>query len=260
MSPIWLADSLLQLPPAGNGDHYLRNYLRQAVCELRFPTLLSLAENRMPASFAMALRKVYPVQETMIEVGVNMGARTDSSYHHAFRSNNGLWVVTLKSSSVSIETTRYTRFEEMLARVKMVTDALVPVIDSEFFTRIGLRYINLVETSTPLLQDWVCQALVYPLALGMFKRVGESSGRLQMQAEDGGCLLQHGLRLKPGASSLPGEPVPTPDYVIDIDVFRQDVAVADAQAAIERAHGQAFALFDWTLGPKARDFLSQART
>ena len=43
--------------PASGPAHYERNFIRQAVCELRFPTLYELEAPKPPASFALALRK-----------------------------------------------------------------------------------------------------------------------------------------------------------------------------------------------------------
>ena len=58
--------------PAMGPAHFIRNFIDQAVCELRFPTLYELEGPKPPAKFALALRKEYPIQE-LVE-SVNLGS------------------------------------------------------------------------------------------------------------------------------------------------------------------------------------------
>lgn len=248
------ADLLVKLA-SENASRFTRDYLRQAVCELRFPTLLSLAGAKPPTSFATALRHQYPILDAANEVTVNLGANAESVTHHVFRSVKGTWTVTLKPSAAVIETTRYTSYAELRERSAQVIAALQPVIDSDFFTRIGLRYVNLVETSGERLSEWINPQLLGPIDTGLFSGICEYAGKFGVQADDGGCLLQHGLRMKQPPFGREGADTPLPDYVIDIDVFRHEVAIADALPVIDRAHSQEFAVFDWAMGPRARAYL-----
>ena len=56
MTPNWNADSLINIH-SKNVDQYKQNFLRQAVCELRFPTLMELGDPRPPSTLFKALRK-----------------------------------------------------------------------------------------------------------------------------------------------------------------------------------------------------------
>lgn len=258
MATTWHADSLLTMPSTANQGQYTRNYLQQTVCELRFPTLLSLADPRPPERFANALRKLYPIHGLVSEVTVNIGSpQHASSLGHQFKTASGHWAVSLKSNSLTVETNQYTRFEDLLARLRVVIDAALPVIDSDFFTRVGLRYINLVRTTGLGMTQWVNPQLTQSLDAQQFSGVAEYSGRLQLSAPDGGLLLQHGLAHKQdNARAEPARPAQMPDYVIDIDAFRNEVAVDDVSLAVQRCHDQAFTLFDWSLGPLAKAHLA----
>lgn len=245
------------MPLSASRGQYRRNFLQQTVCELRFPTLMGLADSRPPEKFANALRKAYPIYGVVSEVTVNIGTpQHAASLAHQFKTANGHWAVSLKSSVLSLETTRYTSFEELLSRLNMVLEAALPVIDSDFFTRVGLRYINLVKTNGDQMTDWVNEQLTHPLGGQLFTGVAEYSGRLQLVAPDGGMLLQHGLAQKQAVALAPGEPGPMPDYLIDIDVFRNEVAASDVPLALQRGHDQVFTLFDWALGPLAKAHLA----
>lgn len=252
MSSTWEADGLVTLR-SENLDRYKRNFLRQAVCEFRFPTLMELGDPRPPVSLVTALRKEYPHLELANEVTLGIGGGTPGSNNtHIFRSAKLTWTVSLKQSILTIETTAYTEYAQMKERVLRVVDAASKIIDSDFFTRVGLRYINVIDSGTDPRDGWVNPALIAPIDSGNFLGIQEYAGKLQLGAPDGGCLLQHGIRIKQPHS---GEPVP-PEYVLDIDTYRNEVSLSDTATVLDAMHSQTFELFDWAIGPKARDFLS----
>lgn len=248
----WEADSLVANRSV-NVDRYKRNFLRQVVCEFRFPTLMELGGDRPPASFVTALRKEYPNLElgNEFKLGIGVGT-TGASHSHLFHSPKVNWTVSLKQSAFSIETTTYTDFAQMKQRVLRVVDAASKVIDSDFFTRIGLRYINTVARGEDPADGWINPDLVAPLRSHQFSGVNDYAGKLQLASPDGGCLLQHGIRLK---EKQVDEAI-SPEYSIDIDVFRTEVELSDVEAALDALHSQAFDIFDWAIGDKARDYLS----
>ncbi|MGN6829754.1 TIGR04255 family protein [Paucibacter sp. M5-1] len=254
MNPTWEADTLVAVR-SKNVDRYKRNYLRQAVCELRFPTLMELGAARPPEKFVTALRKDYPYLELQNEVTLALGSvSSGSNSTHVFRSAKLNWTVSLKESAVSIETTAYTEYAQMREKVLRVVDAATKVIDSDFFTRVGLRYINVIEGTDDPRNGWVNHQLVAPIVGTNFKGIGEYAGKLQLVAGDGGCLLQHGIRV----SRQQKDASIHPEYMLDVDVFRNEVAVDDVSAALDVMHSQAFDVFDWSLGEKAREYLSSA--
>lgn len=256
MTRTWDADSLVT-PRNENVDRYKRNFLRQAVCEFRFPTLMELGSGRPPAAFVSAIRKEYPhmeqANELMLSMGTNSPSQSVSS--HIFRSAKLNWTVSLKESSFSVETTSYTTFAQMKERVSRVIDAAAKIIDSDFFTRIGLRYINVIDSVHDPVDGWVNPQLVAPLQSGALRGVQEYAGKIHVAAEDGGCLLQHGIHLKVQA----GNKGLIPEYTLDIDAFRNVVALNEALDALDGAHAQAFSMFDWAIGEAAREYLSKVR-
>ena len=70
-------------------------------------------------------------------------------------------------------------------------------------------------------------------------------------ADDGGCLLQHGIILKQKQTA--GESIP--EYLLDIDAFRNDVQLSNIGKTLDAIHSQVFDIFDWAIGPKAREYL-----
>jgi uncharacterized protein (TIGR04255 family) len=253
MSARWKAEDLV-LTRSQNVDRFKRNFLKQAVCELRFPTLMELGEQRPPSSFVKALRKDYPHLELNNEVTFGIGGgNAGSSNIHIFRSSKMNWSVSLKQNALSIETTSYSGFDNLRERILQIIDAAEIIIDSDFFTRIGLRYINVVKSGDEEVTKWINPLLTNPITSESFRGINEFSGRIQLMAEDGGCLLQHGIQLNNPTPDTP----PKPDYLIDIDTYRSEVSLSNTATSIDIMHRQAFDIFDWTLTDRARDFLSE---
>lgn len=154
--------------PLARSANYARNFIKQAVCELRFPTLYELEAARPPVSFAQALRKEYPIQELMETVNLGGGSLPARANVHSFRSKRQRWTVTLGAAFVKLETLHYGAFAEFKERLALVLKAAAPVIDSDYFTRVGLRYINSVPYVRERIDQWVNPGLVGPLAGGIY--------------------------------------------------------------------------------------------
>lgn len=216
---------------------------------------MELGEQRPPASFVKALRKDYPHLELNNEFTIGMGSSNNTPNNvHIFRSPKLNWNITLKQSALTIETTAYAGFEGFRQRIRKVIEAAEPIIDADFFTRIGLRYINTVHSHNEELTEWINPALTAPLTSDIFTGISDFGGRIQMLADDGGCMFHHGITFP---QSSPGT-LPKPDFLLDIDTFRSEVTVSDALSAIDVMHRQAFDVFDWALTEKARIYLSDA--
>lgn len=257
MSSSWEADALVALRST-HVDQYKRNFLRQVVCELRFPTMMELGDPKPPSSLVAALRKEYPHLDMANEVTIGIGVGPSGTNHsHIFRSAKLTWTVSIKQSSLSVETTAYTDYAALKERVLRVVHAAASVIDTDFFTRVGMRYINVIDCGEDPSDGWVNPALVMPLRAGVFNNVAEYAGKLQLFAEDGGCLLQHGVQLK---TTKRGSGPVAPEYFVDIDGYRNEVTVSETESALDAIHAQAFDVFDWALGEKSREFLSSSTT
>lgn len=238
----------LTLPPVEKA-RYAKNFLRQAVCELRFPTLFELEGARPPASFARALRKDYPTYHANDDLSVGPNG-VDKSHLHVFSSLKVGWSVTLRAASITLETTRYESFDDFRKRLDLVVDAASQIIDSEYFTRIGLRYVNVVPTGEDSLSDWIHSGLVGLHESDIFGGAVEYSGRIAGPGELGGYLLNHGIA--GDANSRKRE------YVIDMDFSAHDVEVDESMQIVDSLHSQAYRLFNWSLGPKAIQQLNRS--
>ncbi len=245
MEPSATPEKTLSVPNVGSA-HYKRNFIRLAVCELRFPTLFELELERPPLAFSKAVRKEYPTHDLLTNVNVNMGGVAQANAH-AFRSKKGRWTVTLRAAALSLETSFYDSFDEFAERLAFVVKAAEGTIDSEFLTRVGLRYINAVPCGPEVVGEWINPALVGPLAAWTYGTVNEFWQRVQGPTPVGGFTFQHGVQVPPGS--------PPREYLLDYDFFKEDVVVADTLAVVKKLHELEFSMFHWCLGPKAKEHL-----
>jgi len=241
----------LKLPPVEHAD-YEKNFVRTAVCELRFPALLEL-ETRPPDALQKALRKDFPLyQKRKAVTGIMIGGDTDFQLRHHFESKEKKWTVAFHSSSIALETTAYRGFLDFEERLGRVLKAVEPIIDADFFTRVGLRYINaLPYTSAAEFEGWVNPELAGTLVKGPFGDVAAFWQEARGVAERGSFSFRHGLA---EADS------PRREYILDFDFYDENVEVGDVPAAVKDLHDASYRLFRWAAGPKTIEALGQVVT
>lgn len=235
----------LAVPQRGPA-RYARNFVMLAVCELRFPTLFELEADTPPLEFAHALRKLYPEHNLVKSLTVGPGSARGNQAH-SFSGKTG-WTVTLRSSTLTLECTRYVSFEDFCERLRPLLEAAKSVIDSDFFTRVGLRYQNALPYEQDSVADWINPDLVGALGRGVFGAPGEHSGRVVGSIDGGGFALMHGLGMDARQNIA---------YILDLDLYAMDVKFDEAMTTIQRLHCREFDLFSWCLGAKAEGYLGR---
>ncbi|MEJ8827103.1 TIGR04255 family protein [Variovorax humicola] len=250
---------------------FARNFIRQAVCELRFPTLFDLEGAKPPPSFAQALRKEYPHLNVVNSINLAPGQLSSTANSHTFRSKDHKWTITLRSAAVVLETSHYSSFSEFRDRLEFLLKAAEKVIDSDFFTRIGLRYINTVPYTREAIGKWINPALVGPLMEGIYGDPIEYAGRVIGLTEVGGFLFQHGVAnqlnrqqsigdLGIGQGQIPNYEAPIQlEYSLDFDLYAEDVQLVDAIKTVNRLHDLEYSFFYWALGPEAKNDLGPSK-
>lgn len=239
-------------PPEVKRVRYQSNFIKTAVCELRFPTLLEL-EMKAPTVFQAKIRKGYPFYERQVvdEVG---GPEVSREVRYIFQSKDRNWTVTLKSFALALETSKYVDFEDFFSRFKQILDSARDIIDSDFFTRVGLRYVNWIPVEDEDLDGWIRGDLISPLTGGVLGAPQRFSGIVQGYMEGGGQYsLRHSLR-----SEQVNEKT-RQTYVLDFDYFSENVEVGNVPALVQGFNKINFALFSWCLGDKAKKRLGEGK-
>lgn len=234
--------------PAAERVQFERNFITSAVCELRFPILLEY-ESAPPVQLQKLLRKKYPIYSRQRETSIGPG-EVEHKYKFLFRSRKPGWAVAFGSSSIALETNRYLNFEDFENRLTKLLDQTAALIDSDFFTRVGLRYINEIPLDDGNLDGWVRDELVSPLATGIYGRVDQFFQEIRGHTEIGGYSFRHGI-----ARSDNGDPV----YQLDYDLFKENVSIDAVKTLITHLNELSFKFFYWSIGPQSREVLGEAR-
>jgi len=159
---------------------FKKNPLDSVVCQLRFPPILRI-DTEIPSEFQEAIRQEFPNYEEEIEFEQQItpmieaaGSRFElkvskpsSAKNHSFSSEDNNWRINLTRTFMAITATRYTRWEHMQSFFAVPLRSLLRIYNPPFFTRIGLRYIDVFCRSKLGLDgvDWA--DLVEPYFLGI---------------------------------------------------------------------------------------------
>ena len=111
---------------------YARAPLVEVICQLRFPTILSIGAKE-PAEFQEAIRKDFP----------QYAARQEQLPPKV--SEDGRWKLNLTQGFIALSTLSYTRWEDFATRLDRPLAQFIQLYQPAFFERIGLRYVNAVS-------------------------------------------------------------------------------------------------------------------
>ncbi len=220
---------------------YTVNPLEQVICQLRFPPILRI-QAETPAGFQEHIRSEFPQYQEKTEFAAilppelvqvlnqeEIQSLKPSQKLYVFASSDETLAVGLTSGSVSLTSSNYERWESYIDRLKLVLDALKEEYNPAHFTRIGLRYRNLIQREVLELQDveWpdlLNKNLVRELATpGMAEAIEDIAHRilLRVDASQVKVHIQHGLARDPDTNQFVG-------YGIDSDFFIEGETDVDA--------------------------------
>jgi uncharacterized protein (TIGR04255 family) len=243
---------LLTIPEVGKVACQ-QNFIQTAVCELRIPTVLEL-DTSSPNKFVKTLKREYPLYSKNRDFAVNFGPSPAShALSHTLTDRKRRWVATFKSSALTLETTRYQGFDDFHERLMKIIDASSEDRDSDFFVRVGLRYIDFLPIGQDDLEGWINKNLATALLDGTYGSVKEFWQTIRGDTASGGYTLRHGLQ--DTAPPQPGAQRGQMSYVLDMDFYREDVEEADVGGLLRSLHNEAFSLFAWAIGDKAREHM-----
>ena len=253
--------------------------LSRVICQLRFPSVLKI-ESSIPADFQERIRGRFPVFEKSNQILPTLPAGIPPNFaellagqavgaSNRFATEDGKSTIELSSSSIGFSEGNYTRWEAFRETIDLSLRALIEIYRPAYFTRIGLRYINLVNREKIGLEDahWaslLSKDISSELSIPFFERnIDEFQKLIRINNPNGqgGFLLQHGIVKDQNATSKV--------YSIDFDFYhdkRTEVNLALAIAdELHRLSGRAFRwaisdLLHSSLGPTAVDADEESRT
>jgi uncharacterized protein (TIGR04255 family) len=235
-----MSDQGLNLPNVTLPE-FNRNFIRTAVCELRFPILLEL-EKSPPVKFHNSLRKDFPLFER--RASFNLGTESKESAY-VFSSKDKKWTLSVKPASISLETSQYSSYTDFKTNLKKITAAAKDFIESSFYTRIGLRYIDIIEFDTPL-DAWLNKDIIAPLAAGKYGQVARTWHIMRGVTNNTSYTFQYGVREEEKQ-----------EFTLDFDFYQESVESDKAIDTIDSLHKESLKLFRWCLGEKSISHLTK---
>lgn len=244
---------------------YKKNPLAEVICQLRFPTILRIGAGE-PADFQDKIRKYYPIyglQEPSLELPqltkelaailgqINMPIPPGSATHR-FYTKDSQRFISLSRDFLALVETKYERWESFREQLEKAESALKRVYEPAFYTRIGLRYRDIVSRRTLGLTNVEWQDLLKPYILAELgaKEVWAAIAKIQTRATirisevpQGQITLTHGLIEPPGS----GEEC----YVIDADFWvERKEGIDEAFEILDKFNRLAGRLFRWAITEK----------
>ena len=136
---------------------YRNNQIVNVVCQLRFPTILSIG-TKAPDEFQDAVRKEFPRYETKKEQpapklvnrnGMIAAEKQEPIVNHCFISEDGEWQINLTSGFVALSSHSYTDWETFARKLDRVLAEFSRIYEPAWFELVGLRYVNAFSR-----EDW----------------------------------------------------------------------------------------------------------
>ena len=246
---------------------YDKNPLKEVISQFRFPTILRIREGQL-AGFHDMIRTDYPIyseQEpsfavppdipkelvTMFEqMGVPPGLVT-----HKFSTKDSRRFISLRDDFMALAETKYERWESFGEGIMKAEAALKKVYEPALYSRVGLRYRDIISRRSLNLTDVRWQDLIKTHVIAELgdKNVSDAISRIQTRAiimipdiPDGRIMLNHGLVIPNGSDEK--------CYFIDADFsVESKEGINEPFKILEKFNRLAGQLFRWAITERLHD-------
>jgi uncharacterized protein (TIGR04255 family) len=254
--------------PETNRAIYARNPLAEVAAQLKFPAILKI-ESEIPAQFQDQIRDRYPRYQQVRAAAQlpaelpppvrnliqGMGAAA-GPIQHVFGTQDRKAVVTLSRESLSYKTTSYTRWETFREPLEGLRTVLEQVYRPAFYSRLGLRYVDIIRRSVlglndvpwgELLKPWIGGELA-SAELGSEIDQATSQTHCKLNGDNAFLWLRTGIAL--------AEPNKEKCFLIDCDFHtHQRTEMANVTTALNIFNRASGNLFRWSIQDRLRDAL-----
>jgi len=246
---------------------YARPQLIETICQLRFPTILSIS-SKEPSEFQEAIRGDFPryvarqEQQPPKMVDGKLEA-TPPITNYNFVAADGRWKVNVTQDFIALSTLAYTRWEDFAQQLDKILAHFIQIYHPAFFQRIGLRYVNAFSRRALGLQDQLWDDLINSPFIGVLDQPDLDEKAVAKSALDVEINLGEDRRLKlhagPGILSANQKQDPEPRFILDEDVsiIRQEIPLDQFTEQIGVLHDYAVRLFNAALTQELKDAMGQ---
>ncbi|MDE2721836.1 MAG: TIGR04255 family protein [Gemmatimonadota bacterium] len=254
-------------PPKQQRVIYEQNPLAEVICQIRFPKILRIATEE-PAIFQEKIRDMYPlydvgkpkIAEDLPANVSDMLARFERGSIESiykFLTADETRLISLASEFVALTDKNYVRWESFYKQFDLGKDALEDIYKPAFYTRIGLRYKDVIDLNALGLANKNWDDLLNPRLIGLLglpeisaqPREIKSIAALDLGLQD---INDARVTLRHGFSKTDDGEI----YVIDADFFTTERSYPDGVSPIlSRFNRIAGDLFRWAISDELHDVL-----
>jgi uncharacterized protein (TIGR04255 family) len=236
---------------------YRHNPLVEVVCQLRFSPILKIAHQE-PVEFQDEIRSEYPLFEKVqplpleiLNIAQQMGVSLNSDLALSFKSEDQKWNLSITKDFISLGTSSYERYEQFKQRFEDAIRIFERIYKPSFYTRVGLRYRDLIIRSKLGIQDrlWselISQHIAAELQDSELSPSIESlTKHLILNVENGQISFKHGLVTIEDPQGNTTENA----YLIDADFYTEQKIKGekDVWNILNQFNQTAGGLFRWSI-------------
>jgi uncharacterized protein (TIGR04255 family) len=246
--------------PETNRVIYQNNPLEKVICQYRYAPILKI-DSDIPSQFQERVRDLFPLynerQDSMPELGINkpnispdiLSLINKSSIikNYEFLSSDQSCTINLTRTYISFSTLKYKRWEAFRGLFEKTLGAFIEVYNPPFFTRIGLRYIDIIDKSKLGIKDVDWAQLIKPEFLGLLssqfsKNIENFESVYEINLSDG--LSKARIRTAFVLHKENKEKC----YMIDSDFYKaKRVGIEEAGLTLDFLHQRATRLIRWVI-------------
>ena len=241
---------------------YRTNPLEVVICQLRFSPILLISEEGA-GKFQDAIRESFPGYEKVGSGGISLPDELPLPFRqlfngglappeHRFLAPGGKQFLVLHQNFLALSDTSYTRWERFTELLSRGREVLLDVYKPGTYTRVGLRYVDLISRGMFDLKDEPWDTLIQPLMLGpktdpeigdaLTQHQGKFIARVD-EVDDALVSLTYGPE---NVQSVNGEA--EEKFRIDIDIHVSgSITDEDVSRVLDEFHTRARGMFRWAI-------------
>jgi len=249
---------------------YGSNPLDRVICQLRFPPILQI-DKEIPADFQERVRRDFPEFREKKEVTLVMPQKTPKDVssdlvgqvlsrddkNYEFASEDDVWTLNLTRTFLALTTRKYTRRDDFQKRLQIPFEALVSIYKPAYFSRIGLRYIDVIRRSTLNLNGVAWCELLNPYALGLLSapdvknHIQSLDSKYEVLLEDNSSVARIAMALVAWQENNNEE-----CFMIDTDFYTtQKTLIAGVDQRLDYFHVRASRLIQWLITKRLHEVM-----
>ena len=240
---------------------YENNPLDKVICQLRFPQILRI-ENELPANFQERIISRFPVYQEKTEFFqqivqpvegqgfpdvLQQMVKNTTTKNHEFLNDDESLTVNLTRTFIALTSTKYVNWEDFLETFNYILKVLTDIYKPAFYTRVGLRYIDVIIRSNLKLAEKSWEELLEPHILGLL------SSPVKNSVLSNQSITEINLADEISKVKITTSLVTKPDnnekcFMIDSDFFTQKrTKITDLESKLDFLHYRATRLIQWLI-------------